>query len=321
MASTSNLAFGPFRLDPAVAGTACCVVSALGYTGANICLRQLAGEEVSRVMTICVKELVAVAVVGPWLICRWMAGDRFLPSGATLALLVAVGLAVQLIGNLGQQFAFGVVGLAVAVPVIYCLLLTSAALLGRVVLGERIALRTGIALVLLLVSIVLLAIGVTQGTAPKAGVSGWLAATAMGMACTAGLTYALLTVTIRSTVTRGVSQMVVVFIITGVGAASLGLLSLRGNGLDAWRALPGEHLVWMLAAGTLNLVAFMALTKGLHLTSVVNVNLLNASQVAMAAIAGIVLFREQVTAWLLIGVAMTVVGMVLIDRRLPATEA
>ncbi len=319
MASTPDRAFGPLRLDPAVAGTVCCIVSAVGYTGANICLRRLAGDGVDRVMTICVKELVAVAVVGPWLLGRWMVGDRFLPSAATLALLTAVGLAVQLVGNLGQQYAFGVVGLAVAVPVVYCVMLTTAALLGRFVLAEPIALRTGAALGLLLAAIVLLATGATRPDVPAAP---WRqAAAAVALACAAGLTYATLTVTVRRAVTRGVSQMVVVFVTTGVGAASLGLLSLRQGGLEAWRALPGEHLAWMLLAGVLNLIAFVAITKGLQLTTVVNVNLLNASQVAMAAVAGIVLFREHVTAWLLIGVTLTVLGMLLIDRRLPTAEA
>ncbi|MFW5693294.1 MAG: EamA family transporter [Thermoguttaceae bacterium] len=321
MASTPDRAAGPPRLDPAVAGTVCCIVSALGYTGANICLRQLAGDEVGRVMTICVKELVAVGVVGPWLLWRWAAGDRFLPSAATLALLMAVGLAVQWVGNLGQQYAFGVIGLAVAVPVVYCVMLTTAALLGRFLLGERIVSRTILALVVLLGSIVLLAVGATQPGVPVSGVPWWRAAAAVGLAGAAGLTYATLTVTVRATVSRGVSQMVVVFTTTGVGALSLGLLSLRADGLAAWQALSGEHLAWMLAAGVLNLIAFAAITKGLHLTTAVHVNLLNASQVAMAAVAGIVVFREQVTAWLVVGVALTVVGMVLIDRRLPTAEA
>ncbi len=272
-------------------------------------------------MTICMKEIVAAGVVGPWLVWRWLAGDRFLPSASTLAILTAVGLAVQLVGNLGQQFAFGVVGLAVAVPIIYCVMLGAAALLGRVVLRERIAPRTMIALVLLLLSIILLTIGTARGNILKPGAPWWLAATAVGLACLAGLTFATLTVTIRGTVTRGVSQMLVVFITTGVGAAVLGVISLRGNGLEAWRALPADHLAWMLAAGVLNLIAFVALTKGLHLTTVVNVNLLNTSQVAMAACAGIALFHEQVTPWLVVGVAMTLVGMVLIDRRLPTAEA
>ncbi len=273
------------------------------------------------VMTICVKETVAVAMVGPWLVWRWLAGDRIIPSAATMALLIGVGLAVQLIGNLGQQFAFGVVGLAVAVPVVYGLMLTGAAFLGRLVLGERIAARTTIALILLLVSIVILAAGAAQGNTSKTGVPAWLTAVAIGAACLAGITFALLTVTVRGTVTRGVSQMVVIFVITGVGTASLAVLSLRGNGLEAWRTLPGEHVVWMLAAGVLNLIGFAALTKGLHLASVVNVNLLNASQVAMATCAGIVLFHEQMTGWLIVGVGMTVIGMILIDRRLPAVEA
>ena len=321
MASTSNHTLGIPSVNPAVAGTACCIASAVAYTGANICLRQLAGEGVSVVMTICVKETVAIAVVGPWLVWRWLAGDRIIPSAATMSLLIGVGLAVQLIGNLGQQFAFGVVGLAVTVPVIYGILLVGAAVLGRVVLRERISPRTTIAMVFLLLSIAILAAGTAQGTTVQVGAPWWLTAAAVGAALLAGITFALLTVTVRGTVTRGVSQMLVVFTITGVGAVSLAVLSLRGDGLEAWRTLPGEHWAWMLASGVLNLIGFVALTKGLHLASVVNVNLLNASQVAMAACAGIVLFHEQVTPWLIVGVGMTVVGMILIDRRLPTVEA
>ncbi len=321
MSATPPRSRAPFGIDPAALGIACCVISALGYTGSNICLRQLAGDEVSYIMTICVKELVAVAVVGPWLIGEWLRGKRLFPGLPTLGLLVVVGLAVQLVGNVGQQFAFGTVGLAVTVPIVLCLMLTTAPLLGRVVLKERVSHRTVGALALLIASILALSIGAGQDAETTAQPARWLAAWAVLAASAAGVTYATLTVTIRSTVTRGVPQMVVVFVTTGVGALSLGLLSLREAGLDPWRTLPAHHLTWMLASGALNLIAFVAITKGLQLTSVVNVNLLNASQVAMAAVAGVVLFGEPNTFWLRVGVAMTIAGMILIDRRLPAAEA
>ena len=70
----------------------------------------------------------------------------------------------------------------------------------------------------------------------------------------------------------------------------------------------------MLAAGTLNLIGFLGITKGLELTTVVRANLLNASQVAMAAVAGTLLFGEPFTRWLFAGVCLTIVGVVLIDR-------
>ena len=79
-------------------------------------------------------------------------------------------------------------------------------------------------------------------------------------------------------------------------------------------------------AGVSNAVAFWALTKALQLTGVVYVNALNASQTAMAALAGVFFFQEAITLPLMAGVALTAVGLLLMKRRrkqarLPATEA
>jgi drug/metabolite transporter (DMT)-like permease len=53
------------RIEPALLGTACCLLSALCYTAANVCLRQLAEQEIDSAWVICVKEIISVAVVGP----------------------------------------------------------------------------------------------------------------------------------------------------------------------------------------------------------------------------------------------------------------
>jgi drug/metabolite transporter (DMT)-like permease len=42
--------------------------------------------------------------------------------------------------------------------------------------------------------------------------------------------------------------------------------------------------------------------------------MLNASQVALSALAGIVLFREAASPWLVVGIAMTIVGILLVGR-------
>jgi hypothetical protein len=47
-----------------VAGTAYCIVSALCYTAANICLRKLAALEADEMWVTCVKEVVTVSVIG-----------------------------------------------------------------------------------------------------------------------------------------------------------------------------------------------------------------------------------------------------------------
>jgi drug/metabolite transporter (DMT)-like permease len=70
----------------------------------------------------------------------------------------------------------------------------------------------------------------------------------------------------------------------------------------------------MVFCGTLNLLAYLAIIKGLELTSVVRANVLSASQVAMAAVAGLLFFREAASPVLVAGVAMTIAGMVMIGR-------
>ena len=83
---------------------------------------------------------------------------------------------------------------------------------------------------------------------------------------------------------------------------------------------PPEQFGLMIAAGVFNLIAFMALINGLQRTTVVHANAVNASQVAMAAVAGVLLFAEPPTAWVLSGVCLTVFGIVWIDRPKDAVE-
>ena len=68
--STPHSPTGPWGLRPAVAGTACCIASALGYTAASICMRQLAAMECDPLWVTFNKESVTVLVVGTWLIYR-----------------------------------------------------------------------------------------------------------------------------------------------------------------------------------------------------------------------------------------------------------
>jgi len=126
--------------------------------------------------------------------------------------------------------------------------------------------------------------------------------------------YAVLTITIRHNVTAATPMAVVVFITTLMGVITLGPLSLWRLGAERLLDTSPQEAAWMLAAGTLNLIAFLAITKGLQLTTVVHANVLNASQVAMAAFAGLLFFDEPFTLWLALGVGLTIVGVAAIDR-------
>jgi drug/metabolite transporter (DMT)-like permease len=188
--------------------------------------------------------------------------------------------------------------------------------MGRVFLGESVSRRSMAAIGLLLVSLVLLGMAAWVAGKRVSTESGLLIALAVGAACMAGAIYALLMIIIRRTVTGTTTTSAIVFITTLIGVLTLGPLSVCRLGARELLATPLEQVFWMLAAGTLNLVAFLAITKGLQLTTVVHANLLNASQVAMAAIAGITLFpaKEHPNAWLLAGVGLTILGVMLVGR-------
>lgn len=267
----------------------------------------------------CVKELVTVVVVGPWVAWRIWRGLPGLPPTQSLLALAAVGLAVQTFGNLGLIWSLGVVGLSVTIPVALGVSLAASAVLGRVFLGETVTRRSIMAIALLVASIVLLKAGADQG-AQLASAGPLMAGLGVGMAALAGMSYASMTVVIRSTAAVAAPVQGVVFIVTGVGVVTLGPASLWQLGPMGILATPPGTLNFMLLAGGLNLVAFLAITKGLHLLSIVQANVISASQVALSAVAGIVLFHEEPNLQLIMGVVLTMVGMMLIERSTEAEE-
>jgi drug/metabolite transporter (DMT)-like permease len=298
--------------DPVVLSTAYCALAAIGYTAANVCLRILAGDA-HLVWVSCVKELVTVVVVGPWVISRIWRGMPSLPPARSLLALAAAGFAVQMAGNLGLIWALGAVGLSVTIPVALGVSLSGSALLARIFLGEPVTRRCAVAIALLIASIVLLKAGADQGT-QLAAAGPWIVGTGVAVAILAGLSYATLTVVIRSTAAVAAPPQGVVFVVTGVGVVTLGPMSLWQLGPTGLLATPPATLTLMLLAGGLNLIAFLAITKGLHLTTIVHANVISASQVAMAAIAGILLFGEEMNLRLVLGVMLTIAGMTLIQR-------
>jgi len=315
-----------FGIKPAALGTACCAAAAVFYTGSSICMRQVSALGCDPSWGVCVKELITVLVVGPFLIYRAVRGLEVFPSGKILFILILAGLADQLLGNLGWQWSVGIVGLAVTVPAAFGVMIACSAVFGRYLLGERVTPRSMWAIGLLLVSLVLLSLGAESAGEMMAKLSHasiadlgqasntLLVVEAVLVAGLAGAAYSLLSIAIRHTMNATTQQSTLMFIITGIGVITLGPISIHRQGLDGLLATPREQIAWMVAAGFFNLLGFMGITKGLQLTTVVHANVLNASQVAMAAVAGILIFQESPNLWLLLGVALTLLGIFLIDR-------
>jgi len=192
-------------------------------------------------------------------------------------------------------------------------------------LGERVSLQSTVAMWLLFVSIGLISLGAGRtndlmaASADTARGPFWVAV-ALSAACLAGFVYAALSVAVRKMLTGGTSFAVVLFIVPAVGVVTLGPISLFRLGISGVLETHLHDLGIMLAAGILNLLAYLAGLHGLKLVHVLNANALSASQVVMAAVAGVIFFREPPSLGLVLGVILTVAGMILLKRPADAAQ-
>ena len=303
---------------PVVVGTACCLFSAVAYTASHICLRQLAALGTDPAWAMCGKDLVAVIVLGPWLLTLRISGRPVLPSPRTLLVLVLVGIAAQFGGNLIVQWSYGVIGLALTVPAVMGGVLVGGALTARGRLGEPITGRSLRAIVVLIAAALLLSLGADNArlviaaslvlSSPTHGAVGVLVAFVAG--CVFGATSTMIRETVRGT-TRADA---VAAVICAVGVVGLGALSVHRLGLTGISRTTPSQIAWMTGAGLANLAAFLGLIVGLRWTTVLRANVLNATQVAMAAVAGVVLFGEPTGTWLAVGVCLTILGVLWTDQ-------
>lgn len=326
------------------AGTLLGLFSALAYTLTNVLLRHLAAENDACWIS-CLKAAPTV-VVAAMLIAPTMArGRQSWPTPRMLLLLIGTGLVVQIGGNLAFQFALSTIGLALTVPLCFATLIFSGAIMGRAWLGEALSMRAVTAMSLFVAAIGLLAWHAEHArraleqserlpsernvahqespnlaphtsnhhaspAAPIKTISAREISLGLITAAVSGVAYALSAVVIRSAA-RTESIAVTLGTISLTGVVSLGMLSVWRNGLPVLLATEPTALVLMVSAGVLNAAAFFALGKSLKLTTVAHANMLNASQVALAAIAGVLVFDEPADVALGVGIVLMLVGLLM----------
>lgn len=309
-------------------GLVLCGMSAAFYSVAGILMRRAAGLQIDPTVAVSIREAVTVAIVAPWVVSLLLRGISPGLSLQAVGVLAAVSTVSQIVGNLLHQWALGVVGISIVVPSSFAAVLITGPLLGRLFLREPVSARSWAAVGIVIVAIVLLSSGARAADAPAVGTpaatnsSMRILAAVLGSAL-AGMTYAALTVVIRNHVSREASAAAVMLIVTGMGVLTVGPISAFRVGWEGWRELSTESWAWLLGAGTINFAGFISLTVGLRLTPVVHANILSAAQVAIAAAAGLLIFREPLTPTLIIGAALTIFGILLIgtSRTLPPESA
>lgn len=313
-----------WRFEPTLTGLALAIVSAIFYTGANMALRQLAGKPgVDWAIWVTANKALPAAALA-WGIIGYRAwkGQPALPTRDVLKTLLFAGVVMQLVGNLMFQIALSFGGLALSVPLCFATLITTGAVLGRVFLGESITLRTAAAMGMLIASIGLLSQGAGTSTQAVREVgSAWTVTLAVLTACLSGVGYGTCGVIIRSTLKRKLPLSATLMPMSTMGAVGLGAVSLFRLGSEGILATTSTEVFVMLGAGLCNAVAFFAVGAALRHITVVQANMLNATQSAMCAVVGFLFFDEPWTWWLGIGIILTGVGVGLVDKTAPVSKS
>ena len=271
--------------------------SAVAYSAANMSLRGLSGRDESlpwAVWVTAMKAFPTVVLASFLLMLRFRRREKFYPTRKPIPPLIIAALVMQYGGNLGFQIALVHVGLAIAVPLVFALIICAGAILGRIFLGDSVSRRTIVAMIIMLVSVVALSYAATLNSAEETNSSAvvWFGVL---MAVVSGLSYG-----INGAVIRGVARdllpvesMLIIYSTTGAVSLSLigyGLLGSERNSL-----ITTEEWLMMLSAGTFNAIAFYCITNALKLVNISQVNVINASQNAMCAIAAVLIFAEPVS--------------------------
>lgn len=309
----------------ALRGVGLALASAVLYTATNICLR--AAVHCDPYWVSCLKAVPTLLLVAPPVAWAAWQGRPSLPSLRVQTWLFLTGLLAHLGGNVAFQWGLGIVGLAAAVPLTFSMILVGGALLGRFWLGEGITTRSALCLALLCVAVALLGVH-TETARPNSGPAAepefdpLTKGLAVASILISGIAYAVLGAVIRRTVTGTAGPAPTLFVISVAGVVSLGLISWLRLGTAGLAATTTLDLGIMLQGGLYNAVAFFMLTRALQLIPIAYVNVVNASQTALAAVAGVLFFREPTTFALVAGIGLMIVGIGLYRpaRRGPGDE-
>ncbi len=288
------------------------VGAAVFYTLANVFLRKLA-TETEFVVVVFMKALTTACIFVPWLVFIASQGIRTLPRGKYLWIMLFASIQTQIIGNCGHQISLGVIGLAIGVPIYMGSLVASSALLGRLVLKERVKPLVAVSLAVLILSVILLSLGgkvagQSLQLEQQSSLAGLPYIVGVMAAVGVGIAFAILGVCIRYVLRSGVPAQTPLVFVSVSGTAIFGTVLLLRDGLEVFNQHETVSWLMMLGAGLCNAIAFYCLSWSLKLLPVIYVNAINVSQVAMAGAIGVCLFFEPLSVWLSTGLVIMIIG-------------
>lgn len=319
-------------LSPSAIGFLCGALSAILYTVTNICLRQLGHVDAVWVSTI--KALPTLMIVVPLMLLHRDGGMEAHPlrtsrwtirfiSWREVGWLVLTAFAVQIFGNVAFQWALSILGLTICVPIVLGTMLVGGAVTGSLILGENVTRRKWVAIAILIVATISLSYGAgaqgagAQGAllALSSGTGTWVVGFALVANIASGVAYAFLGTMMRRSMRRGMSVAATLCVLSAVGTTLLVGWSLARLGVRGLMETDRGDLWVMACAGLFNALAFLAMAKSLQQVPVLYVQMLNASQAAISAAAGWLIFSEHMSVAVWIGLTLTALGLLVAGLR------
>jgi drug/metabolite transporter, DME family len=301
------------------------IVSALGYTGANLALKEVADTgDPNWAVWVTANKAVPAALVAWFLIAlRAKRGLPALPPLNMLIKLLLISVLMQYGGNFMFQWSLSLGGLAIAVPLCFAGIIVTGAWLGKILLNDPITPRTMLSIGVVGISILFLSVGAHEATQSlDKTASVWTTLLAVASAIFSGFSYGATGVMIRRMITGENSMSISASLVTmsTFGVVVLGIHSCLALGVQRLAATTNAEWIAFVLAGCLNAIAFFAVAGALKRIPVTFVNILNASQNAMCALAGVLLFSEPSTTPLIVGCVLTILGLLLIDGGKRGTD-
>ena len=328
--ATASEAAGPLQADtssvtPVTSSSAAAfpgvmlgLTAAVTYSVANLALRGLAHPDGGVGWDMWIAGTKAFPTFFAAIVLLGIRRYRGQTSFASWSFVWPIALAAifnQLGGNFAFQMSLSVIGLAISVPICFASIICSGAIVGRYVLGDRVSVRTGISMGLMVASIMFLSTAAKIRTTEVPTATDWDTADGVALAVISGLAYGITGVYIRKAVRSHMPVAATLFLFSAAGFLILCPLSLCLLPIQTIVATTPAEWVTIAIAGIFNAAGFYAITHAMRHLTISRANVINASQNALCAVGAVLIFNESLSIFGLVGIGLTIAGLLTLDRR------
>ena len=305
--------------DNKLRGFLYCFIADLLYSLSFFFVRCLTDHrELSTDWTLFVKESITVLIVAPIILFLTIRGKYHFPAWRIIGWTLLAGFFCEFFGARLNLWAYAMLGLVLAIPLIQTFTLLGTLFFGSIFLREKISPAKGGIALLLITAVFLLAFS-RGGSAPELSEKLLSGVMLRGILITiiAGMGYALFYVILRK-VLRQKEEMsekeripltLSMFLICFVGVIVAGICLLLDRGSSAF--LAPNALCWSLAigAGLVNCLAFFLKSVGLKYATASKVAFIAVVQIFCLSLLGFLFFHEETNALVWGGLALTCLGI------------